>query len=238
MAFTPRVKRSRKSRGLRQAEEILDHLFAGRCQHALGMELHSLNRKLSMAEAHNDASAILIACPGTDFEVARQVAFPDDQGVITSGSKRRVNSPKDGSPVVFHRAGLAVHQSFGADHLPTESLADRLMSEADTEDRNFAGKVADQFDADPGVLRRARARGNDDALGIETRYLVHAEFVVPPYFDASAQFAEVLDEVVGERVVIVENKDHKIILNAVGRYLSIVVCRSSSKLNRPRIFLA
>jgi hypothetical protein len=53
---------------------------------------------------------------------------------------------KDGSVVVHDRAGLAVHQMWSAHHPPAESFADGLMSEADAEDRNFPGELADQID--------------------------------------------------------------------------------------------
>ena len=51
---------------------------------------------------------------------------------------------------MFDGAGLAVHQLPGSNDLATECFADRLVPEADAQNRNLAGEVPDQFNADAG----------------------------------------------------------------------------------------
>ncbi len=57
---------------------------------------------------------------------------------------------------------LAVHRRGRADHLAAECLADRLMAEADAEDRDFARGGGDQVQADAGLVRRAWAGRQHD----------------------------------------------------------------------------
>src|SRR5208337_4953175 len=74
--------------------------------------------------------------------------------------------------------------------------------------------MADQFDADAGFLGSAWSRRNDDALGVHRLDLADRHFVVAANLDLGAQFAEVLDEVVSERIVVIEDEDHEFIVAA------------------------
>ncbi len=47
-----------------------------------------------------------------------------------------------------------------------------------------------------------------DALGLERRDFVEGDFVVALHQHLRAEFAEVLDEVVGEGVVVIEDEEH------------------------------
>jgi len=182
------------------------------------MELHALDRELPVAQAHNYARAVGLAGPGADFKVTRQPFLADDQRVITGRCHRRVDSLKNCPPIVLDRARFSVHQVSRAHHFSSKSRADGLMSQADPEQRNhvlrLAREVTNQFDADPSVLRSARSRRNHDALRSHRFDLVDADLVVTPHLNLRAQFADVLDEVVSERIVIVEDEDHVLILNA------------------------
>ncbi|MNL84981.1 hypothetical protein D3C87_2131290 [compost metagenome] len=55
-----------------------------------------------------------------------------------------------------HRAGLAVHDVTGTDHIAAKRLADGLMAQANTQNRQFAGEMLDRFDRDTGLGRGAR----------------------------------------------------------------------------------
>ena len=145
--------------------------------------------------------------------------------MIAGGGHGRGESAEDGLAVVLDRAGLAVHQVLGADDLSAESGADGLMSEADAEHGNFAGEVADDVDADAGVLRGAGAGGDDDALGMHGGDFGDGHLVIAAHFDVSAQFSEILDEVVGEGIVVVEDEDHGgIVIGGGGEERGRFVC--------------
>jgi hypothetical protein len=72
--------------------------------------------------------------------------------------------------------------------------------------------VADQFDADAGYLRSAGSGRNYDALGVHRVDLSDSHFVVAANLDLGAQFAKILDEVVSERIVVIEDEDHEFIV--------------------------
>src|SRR5712691_2416557 len=88
------------------------------------------------------------------------------------------------------------------------------MSEANAEDRYFACEVTDQIDADAGVLRRAGAGGDDDALRLHIFDFSNRDPVVAANLDCGPEFPEILDEVEGKGIVIVENEDHHAVLIA------------------------
>ena len=50
---------------------------------------------------------------------------------------------EDGLAVVLHGTGLAVHEVGGANDVAAESRADGLMSQTDTQQRNFARRSAE-----------------------------------------------------------------------------------------------
>ena len=74
--------------------------------------------------------------------------------------------------------------------------------------------MANQFDADSGILWSARPGRNHDTVRPHRLDFTDGDFVVAPHLNLRAQFSKILDKVVSERVVIVENEDHLSILNA------------------------
>ena len=138
--------------------------------------------------------------------------------MISSCRHRRGEAAKDGLAIVLNRTGFAVHQMPGANDLPAEGRTNGLVSKANSEQRHFAlifitivapgRKMADQFDADAGLLRSAWSGGDDNSLGVHRLDLLNANFVIAADLDLSTEFAQVLDKVVGKRIVIVEDEDH------------------------------
>src|SRR2546427_676107 len=80
---------------------------------------------------------------------------------------------------------------------------DRLVAEADTEDRDLPRQGLHQGHEDPRVARRARTRGEHGGARLQRQNLCDRERVVAVHDGLLAQLSEQLDEVVGERVVIV-----------------------------------
>ena len=144
----------------------------------------------------------------TSSSAGRSFLFHDER-VIARGRHGRGQAAEDGLVVVGDGAGLAVHQVRSAHDVAAKSRADGLMSQADAENRNFAGEVPDQIDADAGVLRRARTRRDHDALRLHGLDLGNCDLVVAANLDLRAQFPEVLNQVVGKGIVVVENENHE-----------------------------
>ncbi len=194
------------------AEEVADHLAAAFGEDAFRMELDAFDGQGAMAQAHDDGLAVFASGTGGDFELIRQAFFADDERVIARASEGRRQAGEDALAVVFDGTGFAVHELGGADDLATEGCSDGLMAEADAEDGNFAGHALDQRDENACVLRRARAGRKQDAIWIESLDLVDGKLIVAANQNVvavvAAEFAEVLDEVVGEGIVVVEDEDH------------------------------
>lgn len=110
---------------------------------------------------------------------------------------------------MFYRAGLAVHQLFGAHHVAPKRLANGLMSQAHTQNRRFARHMPDQRNQNSCLARRARPRRKQNSLRLERLDLLHRQLIVAPHLYLRTQLAQVLHQVEGERVVVVENENHR-----------------------------
>src|SRR5678816_2146064 len=108
-------------------------------------------REVAMANPHD------LVLPGLrrDLETGRQRVALDEQRVVAGGLERVRQVAVEAPRVVKDRRELAVHHAIGAHDVPTERLSDRLVAEADPEDRNLAGEPADDVYRDPGLVGRA-----------------------------------------------------------------------------------
>ena len=113
--------------------------------------------------------------------------------------------------IVMNFAGFSVHHFRRANHPPAKRGADGLMSQADAQHRNFAREALDQRHADASFFRRAGPGRNHDALGRELLDFVERDLIVAANFELLPHLAEVLRQVVGERIVVVEKQDHRVI---------------------------
>src|SRR5882672_7730907 len=99
-----------------------------------------------------------------------------------------------------------MHYLRGTNYLAAKRLANRLMSEANAHDRDAAGKALNHLQGNARVIRRAWSRRNHNALWLQLRFdLINRDLIIPPHFDLLTQFAKILDQVVGKRVVVVDN---------------------------------
>jgi len=162
------------------------------------MELHAFDRKPFMPQAHNHAGVAILGGVGADLQIFRQAFFLDDQRVVARGCHGRAEILEDCSAIVLDFAGFAVHQFGGAYDFGAEGRADGLMSQAHSQHRDFTRKMADQFNADSGLLRRAWSGRKQDALRVHGFYLCHAYLVIPANYNLGPQFAQILNQVVGE----------------------------------------
>src|SRR5215469_16563362 len=115
---------------------------------------------------------------------------------------------KDGLVIVHDRTGFTVHEMRGANDPSAESLADRLMSKTNTQQWSLAGKMADQVDAEPSFVWSARPGRDHDSLWPHCFNFFDSNLIVAADPDISPQFSQILDQVVGERIVIIEDENH------------------------------
>jgi hypothetical protein len=102
-----------------------------------------------------------------------------------------------------------VHEAVGADDVAAIDLADGLVAEAYAEDGCGGAEFADEVEGDAGFVGSAGAGGDADFFWGEFFDVIDGEGVVAEDFHVGTELAEVLDEVVGEGVVVIEDEEHK-----------------------------
>src|SRR5271166_136278 len=122
---------------------------------------------------------------------------------------------------MLHFTCLAVHKVGGANDVAAKGGADGLMAETDAENRDFSCEVFDDVDADARLVRRAGTGRDDDAFRGELLDLFQCGPVVAAHHDFMPHFPDVLHQVVGKRIVVVQDKDH-------GSYPALSTARSSA----------
>jgi hypothetical protein len=101
---------------------------------------------------------------------------------------------------------FAMDHAVIANDLCPESLTNRLVPEADAQNRNLAGQALDRFNADARLAGGAGPRrkhyrrrpGGPDSRNVD--------LVVSKHLYRAAQLAKILDEIVGKRVVIIDQQ--------------------------------
>src|SRR5215207_5101987 len=166
----------------------------------LGVELHALDLEAAVAQTHDDA----VGRRGRDFEAVGQTLALDDERVVARRGEAVFESLEDRPAVVANLGRLAVDGLGAAHDAPAEDLPDGLVAQAHAEHRHVTGERADHLQRHARLVRRPRPRRDDDAVG---PYLLldlpDRHLVVATHLHLRPQLAEVLHEVVGERVVVV-----------------------------------
>ena len=101
-----------------------------------------------------------------------------------------------------------MHEPASAHDISAKNVADTLMAEADTQDRDALTKGANHVTADARFLGRTRTWGDTDVIGPLFGDLFEGDLIIPMDLHLRAHLAKVLDEVVGKGVVIVDDQKH------------------------------
>src|ERR1035437_1304286 len=200
------IARSSASCGVMDMVRFLSEKIFQQCvtvfgEYRFGMELHALERELPVAHPHDLAVFAL----GGDFQAVGQAGALDRERVIAGREERRRQPGKDALRCVADVGGLAVHHAARMHDTPAERLADRLVPQAHAEDGQLAGERAHEGHRDAGFVWGARAGRNDDARGRERGDAGEVDGVVAHHLHFFAQLAEILRQVVGEGIVIVDH---------------------------------
>jgi len=161
-----------------------------------------------MAQPHDDAPAVSFVRLRADLQLLRQPFFGDDQRVVASGGHGTWDILKNRLAVMLNLADLAMHDLSRPDDIAAKRRPDCLVPEADAKKRDLPRKMFDQIDADPSFLRRAGAGRDQDMIGLPLFNFFRSDLIVAAHLNLLPQFPDVLYEVVGEGIVIVEDKDH------------------------------
>jgi hypothetical protein len=82
------------------------------------------------------------------------------------------------------------------------------VAEADTEDGNFSAEMPNHIATDTRIGGRAGSGGDDDFFGSELLDVGNGNLVVALHKELGTKFPKVLNEVVGERIVVIDDEDH------------------------------
>src|SRR5689334_4180051 len=185
-------------------DEILEQLPAVLGEDRLGVKLHAFDRQLPMTDRHD----FTVFRRGRDVEHLGEARALDGERVVARGVERRRHPGEHTALVMHDRRQLAMHHPLGADDARAERLPDRLVAEAYAEDRHLARETAHERHRDPGVARRAGPGRDDDPLRVHRFDFVERGGIVAHDLDRGPELAQVLDEVPGEAVVVVEHQQH------------------------------
>ena len=168
------------------------------------MELDAEDGQFAVGETHDFGFGGF----GRDFEAGREGFAFDDEGVVAGGFEGAGETGEDILAGVQDGRGFAVHEARGADDVASVNLPDALMAEAHAEDGNFSTEMPNHIATDTGIGGRAGAGGDDYFFGRELLDVGNGNLVVAFYKKLRTKFAEVLNEVVGERIVVIDDEDH------------------------------
>src|ERR1035437_6821070 len=103
---------------------------------------------------------------------------------------------------------FSMHQFLRAYHFASVCLRDRLMSKAYTENRGGRTELPDDGNADTCSRRRPRTRRDNDRRRIHVLYRLDVHLIISPDHDVTSELAQVLDQIVCERIVVVDYQNH------------------------------
>src|SRR5258708_754135 len=129
--------------------------------------------------------------------------------MVTRRHERAGQSAKHAEAEMADRRGFAVDDSARMHDLAPESLADRLMTEAHAQYRDPAGKLAYRRERDPRFGGSAGPGGNDDPFRSHRSDVRRRDLVVAKHFDVGAELAQILHQIPGEGIVVVDHQNHK-----------------------------
>jgi len=165
------------------------------------MELHALDRQVAMAHAHDDA----VRVPGRAHEVGGEVLV-DDEGVVAGGAEGVREAAEQALAIVMDVVALAVDGRIAATHAPAVRGGDALVPEAHAEHRHEWREAQDGGRGDARLGGRAGPGGDDQVGRAGGGDLVQGDPVVPRHRDPCLERSQHLHEVVGERVVVVDDE--------------------------------
>src|SRR6202171_701889 len=119
---------------LRNFQEVRQQGVTVLGQYRFRVKLNALDRKLTMAHAHDLAVVAL----RRDLQAFGNAATVDHQRMIAGRGKWTGQALEYALASMGDGRELAVHHAPRTDDAPAERLADRLVPEAHAENRNFA----------------------------------------------------------------------------------------------------
>src|ERR1700740_754191 len=87
-------------------------------------------------------------------------------------------------------------------------MSNALVPETNSEDRGERSKLQNQIVADPSIERCSRSWRDTNPVGMHLRHLIQSHLIVSLNDQVRSELAKILDQVVGKRIVIVDDEHH------------------------------
>src|SRR5471030_1365444 len=189
-------------------KEIIQQLMALLAENAFRVKLDTVQRKLFMGDTHDLVRLAIAFGPGGKREALRQALCGNDQRMVARHGKGIIQTIKNALSGMTNRRGFAMDGLTRPHHLPTKSLRHGLMPKANAENRQPLSKVGDGRHGNARVVRRAGA-GRDHQMGRGQLFNIsETELIVTFNQHLGTQLAKILIEVIGKRVVVVDQQQH------------------------------
>src|SRR5438477_6947137 len=117
---------------------------------------------------------------------------------------------KNAGPYVRNRRGLPMHQFRRSHNLAAEDFGNALVTKTNSEQRNLGAKVANDIATDSRVARPARAGRNANLCRTQSLNVPQRGFVVAFHHNICAELTKNLRQVIGERIVIIDQEKHNV----------------------------
>ena len=187
---------------LRDLEEVPEQPRALRYEYRFGVELDSLDRQLTVANAHDR----LIVGARRYVQPIRPWFIGHDKGVIARGFEVLRKTLVHALPVVSYAGQLSVPRPDPGTVDPApESFTNALVTEAYTENGNPASKSLDCIDRDARVGGRTGTRGNNDGVRLHGSKFADRGIVADDN-RLGSDGSKSLREVVDERIEVIDQK--------------------------------
>jgi hypothetical protein len=177
-------------------------------EEGLGVKLDAPGWMFDVTQRLHLPVAVLLPGPRHRDESLGKGLRIGDERVIASHDEGRGQPFEEPGPVVVQGAGLPVHGALGSDRPTPVGLAEALVTQTHPQHRHVGPQGAEDLDADPGLIRRARPRRDHDVPRCHSPDLPDVAGVVPDDPGIGAQGTEHLDQVEGEGVVVVDDEEH------------------------------
>ena len=198
----PRRARRPASLRVREVAEVAQQRAAVLGGDRLGVELHPPERARPVREPHHD----LLGRPRRHPQGRRHRA--DGERVVAHGGEALRDAGEQAVPVVMDLAETPVHDRGRVVDRAAGHVRERLVAEADAEDRHLGAPEHVERDPDVAPLLRAPGAGRDhDVVHGQRRDLIPRQLVVA-HDDrlVAVDLAQQVEEVEGERVVVVDQE--------------------------------
>src|SRR2546429_6927530 len=101
-----------------------------------------------------------------------------------------------------------MHETRSRQHFPAVRFRDALVPQTNAEDGNLFAEMDDDFFADTRFARRSWSWGNANMTRHQGRDLSDGDRVVSCNGQFKSKLAEILGQIVGERIVVIEKQKH------------------------------